>query len=150
MILNIKAEYFKKVLKERGSLKVKVNGNSMWPFLKNGDIAIVKYVDFKEVHPGDIVFTYVGSNILCHRVFDKRGDSIVTKADTFIGFDPPVRKDDLIGKVTAKEKKGKVYRLNKLFSYRIGFLISRISLALSFCYLPLRFIKRLISASFAK
>ena len=144
-VLALKAEYFRDKLNNNSILRVKVNGNSMWPLIRNGNIVVVRKVNFREIRVGDIVFTNVGSNILCHRVFGRRGDFIVTKADTFIGFDPPVTKEALIGKVVAKEKNGRVYTLNGLLSYRAGFIISRVSIIASFCYLPLRFIKRLVS-----
>jgi len=141
-VLSFKVEYCKNELSRKGTLKIKVNGNSMWPFLKNGDIAVIKSVDFDKLSVGDIVFTDVGSNMLCHRIFYKQDNSIVTKADTFIGFDPLVSKDALIGKVTAKEKNGKIYSLDGLLSYRIRFFISRISIISSFCCYILRLIRR--------
>jgi len=147
-VLYLKSGYCKDELSRKGTIRIKVNGNSMWPFLRNGDIVIVRNVDFEKVNVGDIVFTDIGSNMLCHRVFSKQGNFIVTKADTFIGFDPMVSKEALIGKVIAKEKNGRIYNLDKLLSYRIRFFISRISIISSFCYYILRLIRRAALSTF--
>jgi len=141
-VLYLKSGYYRDELSKKGMLRIKVNGNSMWPFLRNGDIVIVRNVDFEKVSVGDIVLTDIGNNMLCHRVFSKRGNFIVTKADTFIGFDPMISKEGLIGKVIAKEKSGKIYNLDELLSYRIRFFIPRISIISSFCCYILRVIKK--------
>ena len=143
-ILDIKLEHYKKELDINPSIRLKAMGNSMWPFIKNGDRVIIERSGFNLVHPGDVVLVDVKGNILCHRIFSKTDDWITTKADALVYLDPPTGKQDLIGRTVAIERKGRLSRIDKRSDRIIGLFISRASFLLAVLLLPLRPIRRVM------
>lgn len=92
----------------------------MGPFLKDGDIALVEKAGHL-LHSDIIVFRYKG-DIISHRLIRRikgRDESILyqTMADKGICLDAPVARDDVIGKVIAVEKDGRVVRIDTITGY---------------------------------
>lgn len=52
---------------------IRVKGNSMWPFLKDGDSVLLKQFELKELSIGAIVLVKMNDQMLLHRVvkYDK-------------------------------------------------------------------------------
>jgi len=72
-------------------------GASMSPFIKKGDILIVK-TDSKNLIPGDIIVFKYQDQILAHRILFKIGKSYLVKGDTNF-FPESISKNDILGKV---------------------------------------------------
>jgi signal peptidase I len=104
------AVLFEDILGRDLSLRVKVTGKSMAPFLKGEEVVTLKKVPPSSLHRGDLIFfkDRFGSLIL-HRIIRKRnsGDGIYleTKGDSLLAFDEPVLADDVLGKVCGIEKR---------------------------------------------
>lgn len=113
------------------NLKVSVIGESMSPVLRKGDAVYLEPVDSKDLSIGDIVLCKTGERMMAHRLVEicyKGSETIfVTKGDTFSSVDFPINGRDIIGRVYAVEKWGRVFNLKKgIFSIidRFAYFIS--------------------------
>jgi signal peptidase I len=84
---------------------ISVSGNSMLPFLRDGDTVLIKPRG-ADVIRGDIVVYFMGDVLLIHRVVGitrtPDGRLLHTKGDFTVGLDPgTVRTADLVGKAVA-------------------------------------------------
>ena len=84
---------------------IRVSGNSMLPFLRDGDTVLIEPRG-GGVIPGDIVVYFMGDVLLIHRAVritrDLNGLVLRTKGDFGVSLDPgPVSEADLIGKAVA-------------------------------------------------
>jgi signal peptidase I len=123
---------------------IKISGNSMFPFLRDGDTATVT-PSKGGVTAGDIVVYFAGEVLLIHRVVKARrtreGTELRTKGDSCLSLDPPVKESDLIGKAVAV-RRGKTHIgfesaplralgfAVALASYTIGLTLGRLRVAL--------------------
>ncbi len=81
-----------------------VEGRSMEPLLQTGDIVIVHKVKINDLSLNDIiVYEKNDGSLVIHRVIGIRNKSdyiiIVTKGDNNVFPDPPIRADQVIGRV---------------------------------------------------
>ena len=81
-----------------------VKGQSMYPFLRTGDILLTESVEVKELKVGDILVLEFGGkgDYLVHRLLkmnkDNSGLKIKTKGDNNILYDGAVTEKELIAK----------------------------------------------------
>lgn len=143
------AEIYKRDIIEKGILEITVNGNSMYPFLKDNDIVRLIAAKIKDIAIGDIVLTYNGTRMLCHRVFKINKLSFQTKADALIWADSPVGEQDLIGKIVEKKIDKKIKRFDTNSARHFGFLVSRFMVIGAFLYIPIRQLNKTIKGLFA-
>jgi signal peptidase I len=140
------ARVYRRDIAQKGSVRIRMSGNSMYPFLKNNDFVLVQKLNFENIKIGDIVLTCDNDRILCHRVFAIKNNRFQTKADAFTKPDNFVSDQMLIGKVTQIKSKEKIIDLNTGFSYVSGFLISKLMIVGAYFYIPLRFLRKLFFA----
>lgn len=97
-------------------LKMTLYGNSMLPFIKSGDIAIVKSVHGEVPNVGDIyAFIQPGSEkLIIHRMVNIYGEICEMKGDNCKNVDGRIPFSALMGKITLVERQGR-----KIF-YRNG------------------------------
>ena len=143
-ILAAKAALYRQDILKNGNIEVTVTGNSMYPFLKNKDIVVLSGISLNEIKIGDIILTYDGIRMLCHRVFRVNKKIVQTKADAFILPDLPICEKNLIGKVIIRKSGKKFIRMDTPFSMYRGFLISMIMVIGAFFYIPARFLRRIL------
>ena len=138
---------FEDILNADLSLRVKVTGRSMVPFLAGGEILTIKKVPSSFLHPGDLIFykTRDGFPIL-HRIIRKKsnGDTCViqTKGDSLITMDEPVYESDILGKVCKIESdsngKRKCIDMESSLWRNINYLLAVINIGKSISYPILR------------
>lgn len=90
----------------RGPHRSPVTSNSMAPLAREGDIFVIVPAGKRGPVFGDVVAAVAGSRAVVHRVVGKRLGFYVTKGDASPGFDPRVRRQDLLGRVRALQKSG--------------------------------------------
>ena len=98
---------FEDILRRGTSLRVKVTGRSMTPFLKGGEIVTIKNTTYRELLIGDIIFFKNDENrLILHRLIKKSSAEgpFHTKGDASAIFDTPVSKDNILGKVCKIER----------------------------------------------
>jgi len=119
---------FEDILNDGISLRVKVTGRSMAPFLRGGEILTIKKVPHASLKKGDLIFFKARHGLpILHRIIKKRlnngTNSVQTKGDALLAFDEPVYENKVLGKVCAVEKTdpdGKVKFINMESSHFIG------------------------------
>ena len=101
----IKQEVFRHWVASGEPRSISVSGNSMLPFLRDGDTVLIK-PQGGDVIRGDIVVYFMGDVLLIHRVVGITraldGRRLHTKGDFAVSLDPgTVRAVDLVGKAVA-------------------------------------------------
>ncbi len=79
-----------------GLMRLRVRGRSMTPTLRPGDAVVVAPVLPEALTPGDWVVVRAG---FLHRYLGRRGDRVLTKGDSHLGFDPPWEPGMVVGRV---------------------------------------------------
>lgn len=86
---------------------IPIAGNSMLPLLREGDRVLVAH-DCTRIQRGDVIVFWQTNQLIIHRVIQiqRTSDTIcfLTKGDNGLSFDPPVREDQVIGKVLAARR----------------------------------------------
>lgn len=102
--------FFGEILRRGLSLRVKVTGKSMAPFLKGGEVVIVKKVPCLDLRIGDLIFFENPDGFpILHRIVRKRrstGDDVTiqTRGDALMSFDEEIRGGSVLGKVVRIER----------------------------------------------
>jgi signal peptidase I len=125
-------ELSKEILKRRGCLCFRARGGSMYPFIRDGEVIIVKPAMISEVRIGDIIFYCTSqAKMVVHRVIKtckENGEMVLmTKGDFTPCFDQLVHSNNLLGKVVAIERKGKIIRLDKGRAMLTSVFLAKIS-----------------------
>ena len=100
----------------------------MAPLIKTGDMILVESVPVQEIACGEIVIFKNDSDLLTHRLVCKEGDLFITKGDANFFPDGYLSNQEVIGRVTAIERKARIIDLCKLRWRIANRLIARISL----------------------
>jgi hypothetical protein len=102
--------FFRDILDSGFSLRVRVTGRSMVPFLKGGEVVTIKKVPEAELRRGDLIFVdcQPGFPVLHRLVRRKRAGKgefmFQSRGDALRSFDAPVRHDKILGKVCKIER----------------------------------------------
>ncbi|RLQ96271.1 S24/S26 family peptidase [Falsibacillus albus] len=103
----------KDVIQKEGKIRLPASGSSMYPFIQQGDMCQFVYVQQHEWKKGDILLFFSESlRLVAHRYYGKHHDKLLFKGDSNLGFDPPIKPEQVIGKLSVIEKKGKHIEIN--------------------------------------
>jgi signal peptidase I len=141
---------FQDILSSGMFLRVRVTGRSMSPFLTGGEIIMIKKTPASCLRKGDLVFfKNLDGHPVIHRIVkkQKRGDDITfqTRGDALIGFDGPVREEEILGKVCVVEKGEEHYNLEAPHWRCANYLRAIINLYESRLYSRLSVFKKLLT-----
>jgi signal peptidase I len=104
------AEFFGDVLDSGISIRVRVTGRSMAPFLNGGEVVTIRKVPMSNLRRGDLIFFDGPEGFpVLHRLVRKRrkgGGTIIfqTRGDALKSFDGPVQYGEILGKVSKIER----------------------------------------------
>jgi signal peptidase I len=122
-------------LRTWGMVKLQATGVSMLPTLWPGDLLTVHSLRLEQSEPGDIVLYMRGGRFVIHRVARKTltGDEafLIARGDCMPQDDSPVRRRELLGKITEIQRAGVVFRpVRKLSPFRrmMAYLLCHCSL----------------------
>ena len=146
---------FEDILENGLSLRVRVTGLSMTPFLKGGEILTIRKEPHHVMRKGDLIFFKSSRGVpLLHRIIQKRESpdeklTFLTKGDGLIAFDKPVEYHRVLGKVSRIEKTNSVpgskYIHMESCQWRtINLIIAQINLLKSYFYYSMFRFKRMI------
>lgn len=113
-----KEELWRHGLSEGRVLKFRPLGSSMAPTFQDGDVITV--VGGQSCRIGEIILFDDGHGMVTHRVVAKFSDAVITKGDSLKYLDKPVLTRNLLGKVVALERLGKMSSLNSFRARLIG------------------------------
>ncbi|HDI46124.1 MAG TPA: signal peptidase I [Candidatus Omnitrophica bacterium] len=100
-------------------------GQSMWPWIKEGDILIIEKIPYEEIKPGDVVvYKEINSDIwIAHRVLRIRKNFLITRGDACLNLkaNELVPRDKLIGRVIFVKNHNRIKTLrNTKFVYYLN------------------------------
>jgi hypothetical protein len=103
------------VLRTSGGLRFAAFGSSMVSTLFPGDILIVRREAAWNARCGDVVLSFRAGHFCAHRLVEKLAQdgrfSFVTRGDALTENDPPLAERELLGRVTAVVRGGKLIEL---------------------------------------
>lgn len=121
-ILNLKGADFtlitQEVLGREKILRFKAKGESMHPFIRDGDILEITPANGEEVRAGEVIFYRVGEKrMVAHRVTERITENgrlvFVTKGDSNVAGEERVYPEKIMGRVRTIERKGRKIRINE-------------------------------------
>ena len=126
---------FEDVLSNGSSLRVRVTGRSMAPFLRGGETLTLRQEQSLSLRKGDLILFRSAYDLpVVHRIIKKRKTDdgtlcFLTKGDALIAFDKEIHENSVLGKVWLIEKplpsgKTKHIDMNSLFYRSRNFLIA--------------------------
>ena len=93
-------------LAEGREIRLRVNGTSMVPLLKLGDIVVIQRIEPERLRKGDLVVVRHEHELVTHRLVWQTAGKWVTKGDNCRSLDPAVVDQAILGKVIALERSG--------------------------------------------
>ncbi len=110
-------ELFVDILNSGSSLRVRVTGRSMAPFLMGGEIVTLEKARIESLRRGDLILFRDGQGLpFLHRLIkmDKMASTVQTKGDALRYRDRPVNSDNVLGRVCMIEKEKALFGLKYL------------------------------------
>ncbi len=96
------------------------------PFLEDGDKLRVLHGQ-SHAGVGDVITFYKDDIFVAHRIMQKKTQQnrpvIITKGDNAPQFDPPLRLQEIVGRVIAVERDGRLMKMDTLSWKVLGWLI---------------------------
>ncbi|WP_318505157.1 signal peptidase I [Bacillus sp. T3] len=102
----------KKKTESQGYIELPAEGNSMYPFIQNGNICHFDFIEPKHIKKGDIILFHseVGKLVAhrFHRMEMKNGHLFyILKGDSNLGYDAPVMEQQIIGRMASIQRNNK-------------------------------------------
>jgi len=122
-------EALKESLLNGVSVKIKLGGNSMWPFIKQDTEATIKKTEFKDLKIGDIIVFSSSKKLIAHRIIKlKKGiNEIVTKGDNEFFCDKKIGLVFFHGKIIMLKTKTKTINLDSNFYRNFNFFLAKMT-----------------------
>ena len=125
--------YFETVLElwseKRARTQSVISGDSMAPSIRDGDTVVIEHGDGRP-RIGDVVVVRREGAIVVHRLIhrDVQGghERFLTRGDRCRGIDPPVRRDQIVGKVVEVRSEERLLRLDSRWWRGSSFLLARL------------------------
>jgi len=109
------------LLAENHSLSYKLKGNSMFPVLREGDVAEVIAQKTNQLKNGDIVVFRSDSGLVAHRIINiqKQNNALkfTTRGDNSRRNDSPFGEEQLLGKIHFFFRNGQKHQINRLTTF---------------------------------
>jgi signal peptidase I len=125
-------------LQRRGHISLRVQGASMLPWVRPGDIARIQKVSMDAIRCGDLVLFRRENRLFVHRIIEKGGAmdaaAFRAKGDAHPTCDGIVEQQELLGRVVRIFRRGRRIDLDAPGQIALGLLISQLSLRSRFWY----------------
>lgn len=103
----------------------------MFPSVQPGDTLVIDRAPVEAVSEGDIVLVGRDSRFFAHRVVKKDNDAgtteMLTRGDAMTVSDPPVGKNELLGRVSFIVRNGRLFEPNKSLGFSQRFVATLLS-----------------------
>jgi len=110
-----------------GQHLIPITGRSMSPSIQDGDLVLVAH-GYADVRRGDVVVFRHEGRLIAHRVLCVYGGDVgptfVTKGDNVFQFDPPLKAEEIVGRVLSVERGGRHMSLDTAAWRTLGWLIA--------------------------
>jgi len=105
------------ILNEQDSVMFRMNGNSMFPNLRDGDLGVIQKCSPGDLQIGDIVVFRTNKNFIAHRltkILHKDGQIVfVAQGDKNLLTDPPFSTESFSGKMIGFKRKDKIKTIDR-------------------------------------
>lgn len=139
----------REALRTRGIVVLQVAGGSMGPWLRPGDLVVIRRCQAEELSAGRVVVFAREGHLVIHRILRRAIQSgecvLLTKGDAAPRPDAPVRSAELLGEVLSIEREHNSLDLSTPGQIFWGHLLSKLSPSSRFWYSGARFGRRLCS-----
>jgi len=109
-------DFAETLLDDNHSLSFRMQGYSMYPTLKPGDIGTIEKCSHEDLTVGDIVVFKANNKLVAHRLIEiaLRNDNrlFIAKGDKNYHKDAAFTKDALVGKLSSFQRKKRILKLN--------------------------------------
>lgn len=114
------------LLQDGYSIRVPVQGYSMFPLLFPGDRILIEPTPYTEVKTGQIILFQSGSRLVAHRVLatNMQKNQLLCKGDSNLLPDEPIASGKVLGRVTRYYRKKRTFAATR-FSPDMMLLLSR-------------------------
>jgi len=103
-------------------VRLEVTGHSMSPLLRSGDVVTIEPLAGRRPSLGDVVAAAPGGRLLVHRLVGWDRGRALCRGDVAAEADPTTSPEDMLGKVTRVERRGR--------HVRFGLGVERLPIAL--------------------
>jgi signal peptidase I len=125
-------------LRRHGHISLRVQGTSMLPWVRPGDIARIRKVSMDAIRCGDVVLFRRENRLFVHRIVEKGGSlnaaAFRAKGDAHPTCDGLVEQQEFLGRVVRIYRGGRRIDLDAPGQLALGLLISQLSLRSRFWY----------------
>lgn len=125
-------------LVKHGRVALRVHGTSMLPWVKPGDVALIRRTDNSGVRLGDVALYRRENHIYVHRIVSKSGSwhsaKLTAKGDAHPNSDGVLEQGELLGRVVRLYRDGSRIDLDSTTQLALGLLIARLSRSSHFWY----------------
>lgn len=115
------------LLNEGTVVRLKLSGNSMYPFLREGDLSQIERVDPLTLKRGQVVVFSSGDHWIAHRLISiaqqPKGLTFLAQGDSHPKADPPFLVSDYLGVIQHVERNGVALNLKGLQLRFLSFLM---------------------------
>ena len=126
-------------------LRIKMQGGSMFPYLRKGDIALIRKVNFYQLCEGDIIAFETEGKWIAHRILKKinKNDkkTFLCKGDAMKNHDPLVAENNYLGKIIGLERNNQFINIDTDSRKKLHYFLAKISPFTPYLY---RVLKKLI------
>jgi signal peptidase I len=84
--------------------RLRIDGVSMRPILRQGDIVVVRSCPIEELRLGDVLVIQRENDLVTHRLVAVKPDGWYTKGDASSALDSPAAEEAILGRVEAVER----------------------------------------------
>ncbi|HEY3284559.1 MAG TPA: GNAT family N-acetyltransferase [Armatimonadota bacterium] len=108
-------ELIREAIHKGDGFRLRLFGISMHPFVRAGDLARVRPIAWDAIRPGHVILFQREDRLIAHRVLrvpSSPAEPLIAKGDTLRRADPPVRAEQVLGRVVTIERDGRVLSLD--------------------------------------
>ena len=134
----------REALQKEGTLRLKVYGRSMAPWLKSDDEVIVSYRSHGRVSFGDIIAFVAHGDILVHRCIFKLPGILAAKGDYSLFWDGLIKPHSLLGTIIRIQRGTRIINLQRREAKILNYIIGCVSFCVAVSYQSARKLKRFI------
>jgi hypothetical protein len=125
-------------ISRHGRIALRVHGTSMLPWVRPGDVALIRRADDSGVRFGDVALYRRDNHMYVHRIVRKSGpwhsEKLTAKGDAHPTSDGVLKHGELLGRVIRLYRNGTRIDLDSPSQLALGLLIARISQNSHFWY----------------
>ena len=125
-------------LSARGRVCLRVRGSSMLPWVRSGDVAVIRRGSLDAVRCGDVVLFARDDRLVVHRLIEKRGEfaaeRFLIKGDAHPKADGLFGSEEILGRVVRIYRGGRRIELDSPGQLALGLFVSQVSARSPFWY----------------